>query len=153
MAGIHAGFLAGSLILCCQIDVLVLQDLHELAFACCRAAQILHARQLVHRDLRMGNVVQLGPSKYMVIDLESTATVSQPPLPGDFCNILRTCTSDTLENGRYTTASDMYSIGLLLEDASMQPSAGATTFIGCLKQKLLSADHALQHLHETWRIA
>lgn len=76
------------------------QDLHGLAVACCTAAQILHAKGLVHRDLRMGNIVQRGPSQYLVIDLESVAWAVQAPLPHDFASVLRTCTPEALDDRR-----------------------------------------------------
>lgn len=56
--------------------VCIVQDLHAMATACCRAAQLLHTAKLVHRDLRLPNVVQLGPQHYMVIDLESVADLT-----------------------------------------------------------------------------
>ena len=64
--------------------ICVLQDLHALASACCRTAHLLHSVKLVHRDLRMPNVVQLGQKHYMVIDLESVANLTAKCLPRTF---------------------------------------------------------------------
>ncbi len=77
----------------CQ-SVCVVQELHALAVACCSAAQVLHDNKLVHLDLRLPNVVQLGHKQYMVIDLESVASSAAKPLPKDFHNVLRTCTAE-----------------------------------------------------------
>ena len=122
-----------------------------MALACCQAAQILHSKGLAHRDLRWGNILQIGPSKYMVIDLESAAAISPlVKLPQSFANILRTCTQSALDDGCYTTRSDMYSIGVLLEEACARPSQAGAAFICQLKQKALSAAQALHSLQTVW---
>lgn len=74
-----------------------------MAVTCCYAARALHARGLVHRDLRLANLVQLGPKHFTVIDLESAARVSPDSLPQDFSSFLRTCTSSALDEARFVT--------------------------------------------------
>ncbi len=125
-----------------------------MALACCQAAQILHSKGLVHRDLRWGNIVQIDPSsKYMVIDLESAAAASPlVKLPQGFANVLRTCTQSALDDGCYTTRSDMYSMGVLLEEAYGRPSQAGSAFICQLKQKALSAAQALHSLQTAWTV-
>ena len=68
-----------------------------MAVTCCLAAKALHSGRLVHRDLRLDNVVQLGPQQFVVIDLESAAWISIKPLPQEFSRVLCTCTSSTLD--------------------------------------------------------
>lgn len=125
-----------------------------MAVACCSAAKVLHDKQLVHRDLRLPNVVQLGPRQYMVIDLESAAWASNAALPKDFQFKLRTCTVVALNSQRcFTIASDMHCIGQLLQRAAFSPSSAAQAFIDLLIQKRLTAGRALQHLQTQWTIA
>ena len=100
----------------CQ-SICVMQELHAVAVACCSAAQVLHDDKLVHRDLRLPNVVQLGHQQYMVIDLESVASFAAEPLPEDFHHVLKTCTAEALDSADCVTApSDMFCIGVLSKE-------------------------------------
>lgn len=85
-----------------------------MAVTCCYAARALHSKGFVHRDLRLANLVQLGPQQFIVIDLESAARISQDLLPQDFSSVLRTCTSSALDEARCGT--------LHLIDAHVLPS-------------------------------
>lgn len=128
------------------------QDLHALAKSCCTAAGILHRTGLVHRDIRLPNVVQLGPLHYILIDLESAAPVSSERLSADNC--LRTCTTAALDQGRFTTASDMYCIGKVLQEARpLEVSQAAVSFIDNLVGKRLTAVEALHELETSWVVA
>ena len=133
-----------------------MQELHALAVACCSAAQVLHDDKLVHRDLRLPNVVQLGHQHYMVIDLESVANSAAKPLPKDFHNVLTTCTAEALDNlGRFTALSDMFCIGKLLGEVvtsrATPYSVQANHFIHKLLGKELTATAALMCLQREWR--
>ncbi|KAK9836706.1 hypothetical protein WJX74_006469 [Apatococcus lobatus] len=134
--------------------VLSEEDLHAIALASCEAARILHTKGLVHRDLRFANIIELARRQYVVIDLESVAEVSSAALPGNFEQVLKTCTQSTLDPQRhYTEASDMYSIGILLEGLcsnTTQPSEALQRFIIQLKSKKLSAAAAVQYLGTSW---
>ncbi len=97
----------------------------------------------------MANVVQLGPGAYMVIDLETVGKAEAEPLPMSFH--LTGWRSDTLsESRRYTTYSDMYQIGLMIDEqlkvATNQPSENALDFVDQLQLKTVSAKDALQHI-------
>ena len=130
------------------------QDLHAIALATCKAARILHAKGLVHRDLRFANIIELARRQYVVIDLESVAEVGGAALPENFEQVLRTCKPITLDaQRRYTEASDMYSIGRLLEGLctnTIQPSEAVRKFINQLKSKKLTAAAAVQQLGTSW---
>lgn len=85
----------------------------------------------------------------MVIDLETVGKAEAEPLPVSFN--LTGWRSDTLsESRRYTTYSDMYQIGLMIEEqlklTTDQPSDIALDFVGQLKLKNVSAKDALQHV-------
>ena len=119
------------------------QDLHALAFACCSAAGILHRSHLAHRDLRLSNVVQLGPQQYMVIDLETVAWLSAEQLPQNFSQTLYTCTTAALDKGGHFTAeSDMHLIGHLLREAMQDAPEAASQFIQLLIEKRLTSQQA-----------
>lgn len=51
----------------------LLQDVQALAICCCKAASLLHQAGVVHRDIRLDNVAQLGKHRYMLLDLETVA--------------------------------------------------------------------------------
>ncbi|DBB09237.1 TPA: hypothetical protein ACH3X3_007820 [Trebouxia sp. C0006] len=131
------------------------QELHALAVACCSAAKVLHDYKLVHRDLRLPNVVQLGREHYLVIDLESVASTAAKALPQDFHNVLKTCNAEALDDARhFTVMSDMFCIGVLLKevvDSRATPySAQANRFIRKLLDKDLAAVPALMWLQREW---
>lgn len=124
------------------------QEWRALAVACCTAAKVLHSKGLVHRDMRLPNVVQLEALQYMVIDLESAARVSDDALPGGFERRLRTCSPAALDQQRrFTTLSDMHCIGMLLQMPQLTLSEAAKAFIDSLLLKQLSAEEALEWLN------
>lgn len=99
---------------------------------CCHAAKILHDKQHVHRNLRVPNVVQLGPEQFTVIDLESVARVSDERLPEDFELKLRTRTPSVLNRrGCFTPASDMHCIGQLADTVAPAPSRAPRASLIC----------------------
>ena len=118
-----------------------------MATACCRAAEVLHTAGVVHRNFRMANIVQLKPEVYMVIDLETVGRKVANPLPASFA--LTGWNSRTLNKARkYTTASDMHQIGLMIEEqlqGVVEASEEAWDFCEHLMRKNVSAKGALKH--------
>lgn len=128
-----------------------------MATACCSAAQVLHTVGLVHRDLRLPNVVQVGHQHYMVIDLESVADAAAGPLPDDFHLVLKTCTAEPLDSRhRFTALSDMFCIGVILHEIVNSRatfwSPQAMEFIQNLLDKKMTAVAALTCLQHEWFI-
>ncbi len=61
--------------LTCRLHyTLLLQELRDLAYNCCLAAQTLHAAGLVHRDIRLPNVVR-------VVSISLGCARPRPPPP------------------------------------------------------------------------
>jgi serine/threonine protein kinase len=79
----------------------------------CEALSVLHEAGLVHRDVRLPNVVQVSQEQFMLIDLE---TVADFPfrLPEGF-QYFKEWSIEMLEGNLYTPMSDMYQLGKLLE--------------------------------------
>ncbi|GAQ78157.1 Protein kinase-like domain containing protein [Klebsormidium nitens] len=149
------------------------QDARAIAYACCSAARTLHSNGIVHRDFRMPNIVCLGADNgsldstradvggsdiagshsrglgraFMVIDLESAA--KEGDVVSQNCKLAICHMPGVLdENRRYTTASDMFEIGILLEGIlkDLQSFNGdAKEFVLALKAKKCSAAEALEH--------
>ena len=130
------------------------QELRELALACCLAAKTLHAAGVVHRDLRLENVVRLDEHHWCVIDLEHAGEADRA-LPIDYklrvwdetvTEPMTPVTGDTPVEHRYTTLSDMVLIGRLLRSA-IAPNAVLSpyfaSFLDRLAHKQLSAEEAL----------
>jgi serine/threonine protein kinase len=79
----------------------------------CEALFVLHETGLVHRDVRLPNVVQVSHEQFMLIDLETVAA-SPFRLPEGF-QYFRGWNIEMLEGSFYTPMSDMYQLGRLLE--------------------------------------
>jgi hypothetical protein len=132
----------------------VLQEFRGVALACCKAAEVLHKVDVVHSDFRSSNVVRLDATHWMVIDLENCRRPSEP-LPVGFS--LLDWNAGTLEGDDdkgyfYTTASDMYQIGMMLFSSLTACSPNAKDFVNKLVLKKLTASEALQHswLAQPW---
>ena len=124
----------------------LLQDVRALAVCCCKAASLLHKAGVVHRDVRIDNVAQLGKHRYMLLDLETAATAHAGALSPTYS--LTHWGNSVLDSPRrFTTMSDMHLIGVLLEDvfttSGIASAAAAQAFIDKPKHKLLSATAAL----------
>ncbi|DBA98991.1 TPA: hypothetical protein ACH3X1_014330 [Trebouxia sp. C0004] len=122
------------------------QDVQLLAYSVCRALYILWKAKLVHRDVRMANIVRLqGPEDhYMLLDLENVAQVKIWPAVQPF----KDWDSFTLsKNSEYDHLSDMYQLGKLLRRLLRRTgSQAAEEFINSIRNKSLTAEQALKHV-------
>ncbi len=111
----------------------------------CEALLMLHRNSLVHRDPRWDNIVQLGQlHRVMLIDLEKLAE-ADAALPEEFEGFTD-WDELTLDEGKYTTRSDMRQFGKALQSVlPMGDSQEAHSFVAHLLVKELSAEAALQH--------
>ncbi len=89
------------------------QSIRMMAKNVCEALFVLHETGLVHRDVRLPNVVQVSHEQFMLIDLETVAA-SPFRLPEGF-QYFRGWNIEMLEGSFYTPMSDMYQLGRLLE--------------------------------------
>jgi hypothetical protein len=102
------------------------QDVRNMARCVCEALYVLHMNGLVHRDIRLPNILQIAKDQFMLINLEAAATCSNRVPPG-FLR-LQGWSGDVLEGGYYTMMSDMYHFGQLLasmSDKASSPNAEA----------------------------
>ncbi|KAG9286188.1 hypothetical protein G9A89_014174 [Geosiphon pyriformis] len=84
----------------------------------------LHQCGYVHRDIRLSNIVYDSNN------------------PKGYENVL---IDSSMENNTYTTLSDIYQLGKLLEGLNTVFSNDGQDFISKLKKKMLEADAALKH--------
>lgn len=77
-----------------------------------QASEALHRNHLVHRDVRLDNIVQLNDS-FMLIDFETVGHATAQPLPAGFDHVTG-WDDNTLEGGQYTAMSGLYSLGRLM---------------------------------------
>ncbi|KAG5178699.1 hypothetical protein JKP88DRAFT_247967 [Tribonema minus] len=120
-----------------------IEDVRATALACCRAAQVLHAAGIVHRDFREANVVALRPGTHMVIDLELAALADQA-VPETFSLTgWDERTLDTRGDSQiFSRMSDMHTIGLMVErlvSTHQAVSDHVRSYIMSLKSKEVSA--------------
>ncbi|CAM6074883.1 unnamed protein product [Sphagnum tenellum] len=124
------------------------QSIRTMAKNVCEALSVLHKAGLVHRDVRLPNVVQVSQEQFMLIDLETVAA-SPFQLPQGF-QYFREWSIEMLEGNLYTPMSDMYQLGRLLEkDVHWMPeiSESALQFIRKLRSKECTA---LMALSDPW---
>ncbi|KAG9285616.1 hypothetical protein G9A89_009256 [Geosiphon pyriformis] len=105
----------------------------------------LHEKDFVHRDIRSSNIIYDSNNsqgyEYVLIDFEHGGKINEK-----FDSLLTDWDDGTCdENNTYTTLSDMYQLGKLLERLNTVSSDDGKDFISKLKKKMLGADAALQH--------
>jgi hypothetical protein len=120
------------------------QSIRMMAKNVCEALSVLHEAGLVHRDVRLPNVVQVSQEQFMLIDLETVAAFPFRLAAG--FQYFREWSIEMLEGNLYTPMSDMYQLGRLLEkDVHWMPeiSESALQFIRKLRSKEYTAVMAL----------
>ncbi|RIB14253.1 kinase-like domain-containing protein [Gigaspora rosea] len=78
--------------------------------------QIIHSQELIHRDLHSGNILQNKLHNAYIADLGLSISKSIA-LKAERCGIygiLPYIAPETLDRGQYTTASDIYSFGIVM---------------------------------------
>ncbi|KAG9297240.1 hypothetical protein G9A89_015491 [Geosiphon pyriformis] len=105
----------------------------------------LHQKDYVHRDIRSSNIIYDSNNsqgyEYVLIDFEHGGKINEK-----FDSLLTDWDDGTCdENNIYTTLSDMYQLGKLLERLNTVFSNDGQDFISKLKKKMLEANVALQH--------
>ncbi|KAG9301312.1 hypothetical protein G9A89_004064 [Geosiphon pyriformis] len=105
----------------------------------------LHQKDYVHRDICLSNIIYDSNNsqgyEYVLIDFEHGGKINEK-----FDILLINWDDGTLDkNNLYTTLSDMYQLGKLLEELNTVFSSDGQDFISKLKKKMLEADAALQH--------
>ena len=89
------------------------EDLRAVVHATLHALVSLHGANLVHRDLRLDNILWQAKSKPFLNDLELVAESNQKVPEGVF---FRGWDASTLSpNSTYTTTSDLYQLGKIME--------------------------------------
>ena len=126
-----------------------MQDCKRLGWACCKAVELLHGAGITHTDIRVDNTVWLSDRDAMLIDLERCRYEAVAIPDGLMLNGWDSNTLQKEQSGkkRYTTSSDMYSIGKMLERllVGKNMSDAAADFIHRLLGKKLTAKQALDH--------
>ena len=117
------------------------EDGKMLAWNVCKALSVLHKLGLVHRDVRLPNIVRLE-KHFMLIDLETVA--ESPFVLAEGFEYFRNWREEMLEGNQYTPASDMYQLGSVLENLPYLSTEGAKAFIKGLTSKQLSSQSALK---------
>ncbi|RIB03143.1 kinase-like domain-containing protein [Gigaspora rosea] len=78
--------------------------------------QIIHSQEFIHRDLHSGNILQNRLYNAYVADL-GLSILKNTALKAEHCGvygILPYIAPETLDRGQYTTASDIYSFGIIM---------------------------------------
>jgi hypothetical protein len=138
----------------CDVLLRDVEEIKTLTRDVCKALSALHDTGLKHKDNRLPNIVKVfethqHPGYYfMLIDLE-TVSRADHALASGFCSF-RFWTKETLEGSYYTSRSDFYHLGLILQSQmpwfeQSDATAGASSFIKDLLNKKLDAKDALLH--------
>ena len=92
----------------------------------------------------MGNSVQFGPGADMVMKIETVGGRMADPLPAG-CALIGQKSNALNKTGKYTTASDMPHIGLMVQEqlqGVVEPSEEALDFVDQLMHQKVPAQGA-----------
>jgi len=123
-------------------------ELHSMVRSLLVGLDCLHSGNYVHRDIQEPNVLFVpenpAGSKYVLIDFEHGGKANE-----EMNERLSDWDHRTLSNNQYTTLSDIYQLGKLIERLMMRfqmsISDNGKTFVKKLKEKKMNATQALQH--------
>lgn len=103
------------------------------------ALQYIHARGLIHRDLKSGNVLVLPDGRVKVVDFGVAHVVDAEPITGlEFVGTFQYAAPEQVQAKPVDHRADLYSLGVLLYCLA----TGRKPFSGRSKQ-----DVALRHVH------
>ena len=121
------------------------EDVKEMTRCVLTGLRHLHAGGYTHRDIRRPNILYVpgyANSKYVLIDFEHAGPPGEP-----FDENLAEWDADTLEDGRFTEASDLYQFGKLLKGVLEEfgMATDGLELARTLMAKTCSAELALSH--------
>ncbi|EFJ36256.1 hypothetical protein SELMODRAFT_404086 [Selaginella moellendorffii] len=117
------------------------EDCMTLAQDMLSALAALHKLELVHRDVRLDNMIW-SPDRacYVLIDLELVSKA------GTKMKVLLTgYTPTTLVNGKYTKTSDLHQLGEVIEKLKLKVQPECKGFVQALKSHGSTAEKMLSH--------
>ncbi|RIB00086.1 kinase-like domain-containing protein [Gigaspora rosea] len=100
--------------------------------------QMIHSQGLIHRDLHSGNILQDNLHSAYISDLELSITTNFRTLNMErrgVYGILPYIAPEVLDGEQYTTASDIYSFGIIMWEIYMENPSGDSD--GSYKSKFI----------------
>ncbi|CAG8652161.1 14605_t:CDS:2, partial [Acaulospora colombiana] len=92
------------------------KDVYYICFGICSAINEIHEDNLVHKDLHPGNILRQDHNFWAISDLGLCGPPSKPH--GSVYGILPYIAPEVLFGSEYTSAADIYSIGMLMYELS-----------------------------------
>ncbi|BDA45198.1 probable crinkler effector protein 8 [Coccomyxa sp. Obi] len=111
----------------CLLRGLVMDILYGLA--------MLHSRGFVHRNIQWDNIVEMSPTRYVLISFEHSGLADTVP---PFLPLLHWAPESRHSRAPYTTAADMYSVGASMANSRLKLGKQA----GDLCAQLMNGDPA-----------
>lgn len=89
----------------------------RIALKVAQALEYMHARGIVHRDLKSSNVIVLGDGQVKVLDFGTARLLNNPEVltdPGEFVGTFHYASPEQLTGRDVGPRSDLYALGILL---------------------------------------